>query len=522
VIGNQISVKPAESAAVYVKPKGGKLNPPEGADFNSILLSVMPFGNVYNAESAENSAAVNGNTEAAFMNAATDDAALADNAAAAPATDNDAATDTASAEEAAAYNTQAKNTSAGYTVIYDAPPADNLTKKPAADGIPENAITKENGEADIENPVGDEGNLSLESIARDTPYAIPADTGNAATEKPSGKDGVKKPDLPDTSENSDEPQSADEPAYTIQYVLTVARFGFTGFNVNTDVAAKSAALQTNRAPVRSNGIAAVKSLSDQTPETPAGEVEKDALSAELTLPDPFAEMNTRRYESKDYKIFTDITDRDYIGAEPPAPKKATGNAAIETPGAENGKKNEPPNFPNMLRLETRGIEYADIRAQETEAVGQSVQVDTGIAEQISAGIKAEAEKGETSMFRMKLKPEGLGEVTVKLTRKTDKIDVQISTELTSTKELISKELDALRVRLNSDVGEKQYQFASVAVEHETSGTNASFANGHNSRGGYNASYGNERHEYQNKAAPDDKPMKYVYERLGNRLIDYIA
>lgn len=144
-----------------------------------------------------------------------------------------------------------------------------------------------------------------------------------------------------------------------------------------------------------------------------------------------------------------------------------------------------------------------------------------VLSQISEAIKNQAEKNIDSTFKIKLKPEGLGEVTVELKHGSEKIDITIKTELSSTNELVSEGLNSLKSLLMSVKGTTNYQISSLSLEQGGSNSGPMFtggqysgnkegAGGGSGQGGNNSSDTHQKHE----------PVMVSKYRLG--LIDYFA
>jgi hypothetical protein len=100
-----------------------------------------------------------------------------------------------------------------------------------------------------------------------------------------------------------------------------------------------------------------------------------------------------------------------------------------------------------------------------EAKTEEAQTMNSIVAQLETPIKREASKGENTSFRIKLKPEGLGEVTVDLKHDAGKLEVLIKTELSSTRELISEGINTLKNALTSDNAQKAV-LTSLIVEQD--------------------------------------------------------
>jgi hypothetical protein len=217
-----------------------------------------------------------------------------------------------------------------------------------------------------------------------------------------------------------------------------------------------------------------------------------------------------------------ITDSYYFDARPVTAKKPGGkpDKQFTVPAPGDMMKTEPAHI--ATRFEVRRIEYAEIGTGETEAVRQGAEHDPEIYTQLSGAIRTAAAKDDVSIFKIKLKPEGLGEVTVRLSRSRDRIDVELSAELASTKKLIEGDLETLRASLNTGDDAKAYRFASVTVESQPYGTSAGSSDNQHGRGGYNADNGKREAGYRAGHTAEEKTIGTVYKRFGNRLIDCIA
>lgn len=217
-----------------------------------------------------------------------------------------------------------------------------------------------------------------------------------------------------------------------------------------------------------------------------------------------------------------ITDSYYNDDRTLTAKKPGGKSdkQFTVPAPGDAVKTEPAHI--AMRFEVRRIEYAEIGTSEAEAVRQGAEHDPEIYTQLSGAIRAAAAKDDVSVFKIKLKPEGLGEVTIRLSRTRDRIDVELSAELASTKKLIEGDLETLRVSLNTGDDTKAYRFASVTVESQPYGTSAGSSGGQHSRGGYNADNGKREAGYRAGHAAEEKTIGIGYKRFGNRLIDCIA
>jgi hypothetical protein len=87
----------------------------------------------------------------------------------------------------------------------------------------------------------------------------------------------------------------------------------------------------------------------------------------------------------------------------------------------------------------------------TENTSLSDTASLPVYEQIVSDVKINLGQGKSS-FRIKLHPEGLGELSIKMTMDNGKISLELSTNLSSTKDLISSQLDDLKLALaNSSI-----------------------------------------------------------------------
>ena len=89
--------------------------------------------------------------------------------------------------------------------------------------------------------------------------------------------------------------------------------------------------------------------------------------------------------------------------------------------------------PQKLQPQSAIVKLAQPKSVQTPSLLE--QLTDGLQEELSAG---------KSQFTMKLKPEALGEITVKLTEKAGKMVLDITTASTQTAKLLNAELSALR------------------------------------------------------------------------------
>ena len=173
------------------------------------------------------------------------------------------------------------------------------------------------------------------------------------------------------------------------------------------------------------------------------------------------------------------------------------------------------------RPEVRRVELTEISAKEAGAAGAAgLRQGAGITRQLTEAISGRVRRGEMSAFKIRLKPEGLGEVTVRLSRDGNRLEVELSAQLKSTRELIARDLDALQGALNTG-NTGRFSSVSVTLGAETAqNAFAGLAGGEHGRGGRDAE------RWQNDAWPnissdaeEKKPLGDI-RRFTGRLIDY--
>ena len=176
------------------------------------------------------------------------------------------------------------------------------------------------------------------------------------------------------------------------------------------------------------------------------------------------------------------------------------------------------------RIETQGVRLGEVGMKETEGVEGAAGSDIEVASQLADAIRGRAQGGDESEFRLRLKPEGLGEVMVRLRKTSDRIDVELVAELKSTRELISRDLDALRVALAADADKTQYRFATITVEGgQTQSLSTNLTGSNTGRGGGDAEPRQSDSGYRTAARSEEKSAPTESRRFyGNRIIDYIA
>ncbi|OGO93415.1 MAG: hypothetical protein A2Y17_04365 [Clostridiales bacterium GWF2_38_85] len=135
----------------------------------------------------------------------------------------------------------------------------------------------------------------------------------------------------------------------------------------------------------------------------------------------------------------------------------------------------------QLRQSVEFRKTLDIQLDKPDAIKlETAEID--LVPQLTNAIRREAVKEEgISTFKLKLKPEGLGEVTVHLSREQGKLEVMLKTELSQTKELITRGIDSLKVNLQNSVNTKNDISISISVEYEASNFDAMFAGGNQGR-----------------------------------------
>lgn len=530
MVGTQASIRFAAGTSISDKIKTGKLNSATG-DFYSILQSIIPSINACGAESIENSTVNNGFVDNTSTNGTAADDMVANDTIMGFVMSGNTAEDSANvknliSDDMAVDNTVVDDVKTSNILVNDLKVSSELADDAAVnisnvDKTVSDDKANENEATDNTNLNSDDEKSCFSLLTSDISVNIPSCIENETAEK---TPVLKKADLSDSSDDSDETANADKPVSTVQAILSLAEYKFSSMGFKISDGTDSATLQTECEPVKTGNRIAVQSIAEYASDITNDKNGKEAQPAESKFTAPFDAVNPRLDESVDYKTLTNLIGDSHINIESSTLKKSDGNAD-EAPALDlvSTKKSESAEYLSVPRFETRNNgDYATFAEKEVISGQQNVRFDSGVSDQLSNSIKAGVENNEYSQFKMKLKPEGLGEVVIKLSHKSDGIEVELSAELPSTKELISKDLDTLRARLNSDTGEKQYQFTSVTVDFKTFGTNTSFSNGQYSRSGYNADYGKSDTKYQTDTPADDKTEKLSYERYGNRLIDCIA
>ncbi len=162
----------------------------------------------------------------------------------------------------------------------------------------------------------------------------------------------------------------------------------------------------------------------------------------------------------------DIENTDGLAAE----SKTVQSAGTKTkPGFElSFRENADTGTERLSDLNTETVQNsAQVQGSSAAEVQETKkQTVDDLAAQLEAPIKREASKGVNTSLKIKLKPEGLGEVTVDLKHVSGKLEVTIKTEMSSTKELISEGINTLRNALSTDDGPKALTLASLTVEQD--------------------------------------------------------
>jgi len=168
-----------------------------------------------------------------------------------------------------------------------------------------------------------------------------------------------------------------------------------------------------------------------------------------------------------------LTDAVNANCESDAKIVFSPDSGANTPKAES-VQTEPEKF-DEFGVQTGKVQDLNAAAQGSAFVHSSAAAEAantqpkpteGVVRQLEAPIKKEAAKGTDTSFKIKLKPEGLGEVTVDLRHVAGKLEVTIKTELSSTKALISENIQTLRNALSADDGPKALSLAFLTVEQD--------------------------------------------------------
>lgn len=112
---------------------------------------------------------------------------------------------------------------------------------------------------------------------------------------------------------------------------------------------------------------------------------------------------------------------------------------VETVKRNLQQQEEQPASQTAQTLEPREVKPFELTQKKAEAVAQQPKV----AEQLKQGIAQNLSK-QTGEFTMKLKPEALGEVTIKMVKVGEKMTIQIVTASKQACQLINQDLPALR------------------------------------------------------------------------------
>lgn len=125
-----------------------------------------------------------------------------------------------------------------------------------------------------------------------------------------------------------------------------------------------------------------------------------------------------------------------------------------------------------IATDNRSQNHISVSKQEVKGLSD-VNLDE-VVSRLAGPIKKEALSGKDASFKIKLRPEGLGEVTVDLKHSGDNLSIAIKTEFTSTKELIETGLDSLKRALSDTSGQNQFSIGSITVENKEAGFGSAF------------------------------------------------
>ncbi|HAN20856.1 MAG: hypothetical protein A2Y15_04755 [Clostridiales bacterium GWF2_36_10] len=219
------------------------------------------------------------------------------------------------------------------------------------------------------------------------------------------------------------------------------------------------------------------------------------------------------------KVEIELNDSDITKSYEPTKKNTYSKETLEKKEIQTTKVTEQE---NTLPLQEKALNFSKITPEKTEVVGNIEVKPREVATQLTNAIKTEIIKGKDSTFKIKLKPEGLGEVTVDLKHVSGKFDITIKTELPSTKELISEGIEALKLELSINNNTKTYQLSNISVEQETNRIGTTLSGGQHSGGRENNqktySHDNESMFNNSNVLKNDKTITIAKIRAG--ILDY--
>lgn len=207
----------------------------------------------------------------------------------------------------------------------------------------------------------------------------------------------------------------------------------------------------------------------------------------------FSDVLEVQYDSGSEKAVTD-SSRSPV-SETNATYQALGEAVSSIRNVKQSLQKDSPEFSDLLRevddtaiQQTLNETHASAPLRPTEKAVQ-IPREEQILTQLETGIRENLEVGKRE-FTMKLKPESLGEITVRLTEEADKMTLHIVTASHKTAGLINDELSTLR-QVMAPLQVEVHEAKTVPVEptaSSQSGTFGSmeqnFSDGHFSGGGF--------------------------------------
>jgi flagellar hook-length control protein FliK len=377
-------------------------------------------------------------------------------------------------------------------------------------------VSRIKGSADDTPDESIESEIPFELITPENQINILSDFQVDTEDKPQDSLSTKKPSLADLPEKVEAEESLFNTS--LSPVLAFARY--------TDIIAAAGAFES----VQTKGNDIINS-----PNTKQNIVNieplliKDADEHQVQIQDVSYEDSILIEDDSFFNFNlekSNINPKSYINSNIANDKKSETDSVNSLNLLElKDKKFDSTDMLGSIHIETRNIEFLNAAAK-AEQINLPNSQDVNLIDQVSEGVKISADKiyssnSDSSLFSLKLKPDGLGEVLVKINRKSNKLEVEIRAELLSTKDLIAKELDTLRVQLNSDISTKPYQFATVTVDNDAYSSNLAFSGSQSGQSGHNSN-NNSNELNQTKYAVKDETEQQVGAIYKSRLIDYIA
>lgn len=174
----------------------------------------------------------------------------------------------------------------------------------------------------------------------------------------------------------------------------------------------------------------------------------------------------------------------------------------------------------VLQHQARRFELAGIQKGVISPTQADMPNSIGVARQLADAI--ESMRGEMSEFKIRLKPEGLGEVTVKLKSVGERLEVELSAKLHSTRQLIAREIEALQGTL-SESASSRFKVVSVMLDGSMAeGAFVGFAGGGYSRGGREYQMWESESEHRAPSKAGGKRQVAAIRGYTGRLIDYVV